>query len=115
MKIKVTSIYVDDQEKALHFYTEVLGFVKKSDFSNGPFRWLTVASPEDPEGVELQLALNNNPAAQAYQQALFQQSQPAIHVLHRRPASRLRAHQSTGRRIHNATHRRHGLPHRHGR
>jgi predicted enzyme related to lactoylglutathione lyase len=77
MKIKVTSVYVDDQEKALRFYTEVLGFVKKTDFSQGPFRWLTVASPEDPNGTELQLALNNNPAAKAYQQAMFQQGQPA--------------------------------------
>ena len=77
MKIKLTTVYVDDQEKALHFYTEVLGFVKKADFSQGPYRWLTVASPEDPDGTELQLALNNNPAAKAYQQALFQQSQPA--------------------------------------
>jgi predicted enzyme related to lactoylglutathione lyase len=77
MKIKVTSVYVDDQEKALRFYTEVLGFVKKNDFSQGPFRWLTVASAEEPEGVELQLALNNNPAAKTYQQAIFQQSQPA--------------------------------------
>jgi predicted enzyme related to lactoylglutathione lyase len=77
MKIKLTSIYVDDQEKALRFYTEVLGLVKKADFSNGPFRWLTVASPEDPDGTELQLALNNNPAAKTYQQALFEQSQPA--------------------------------------
>jgi predicted enzyme related to lactoylglutathione lyase len=78
MKIKVTSLYVDDQEKALRFYTEVLGFTKKNDFSQGPYRWLTVASPEDPDGTELQLALNNNPAAKAYQQAIFQQSQPAI-------------------------------------
>jgi predicted enzyme related to lactoylglutathione lyase len=77
MKIKLTSIYVDDQEKALRFYTEVLGFAKKADFSNGPFRWLTVASPEEPDGTELQLALNNNPAAKTYQQALFQQGQPA--------------------------------------
>jgi predicted enzyme related to lactoylglutathione lyase len=77
MKIKITSVYVDDQEKALRFYTEVLGFVKKADFSQGPFRWLTVASAEEPQGTELQLALNNNPAAQAYQQALFQQNQPA--------------------------------------
>ena len=77
MKIKLTSVYVDDQEKALRFYTEVLGFVKKSDFSQGPYRWLTVASPEDPDGTELQLALNNNPAAKAYQQAIFQQGQPA--------------------------------------
>ncbi len=77
MKIKVTSIYVNDQEKALRFYTDVLGFVKKSDFSQGPFRWLTVASPEEPNGTELQLALNNNPAARAYQQAIFEQGQPA--------------------------------------
>jgi predicted enzyme related to lactoylglutathione lyase len=77
MKIKLTSVYVDDQEKALRFYTEVLGFVKKADFSNGPFRWLTVASPEDPDGTELQLALNDSPAAKAWQQAMFQQSQPA--------------------------------------
>ena len=78
MKIKVTSIYVDDQDKALRFYTDVLGFAKKVDFSQGPFRWLTVASREDPDGTELQLALNNNPAAKAYQQALFQQGQPAV-------------------------------------
>src|SRR6266496_175697 len=77
MKIKLTSVFVDDQDKALRFYTEVLGFAKKADFSQGPFRWLTVASPEEPNGAELQLALNNNPAAEAYQQAIFQQSQPA--------------------------------------
>ena len=78
MKIKVTSVYVDDQEKALRFYTEVLGLAKKADYSQGPYRWLTVASPEEPDGTELQLALNNNPAAKAYQQALYQQSQPAM-------------------------------------
>ncbi len=78
MKIKLTTIYVDDQDKALRFYTEVLGFTKKGDFSNGPFRWLTVASPEEPDGTELQLALNNNPAAKAYQQSLFEQGQPAV-------------------------------------
>ncbi len=77
MKIKLTSVYVDDQDNALRFYTEVLGFVKKADFSQGPFRWLTVASAEDPNGTELQLALNNNPAAKAYQQARFEQKQPA--------------------------------------
>ena len=77
MKIKLTSVYVDDQEKALRFYTEVLGFAKKADFSRGPFRWLTVASHEEQDGTELQLALNNNPAAKAYQQAMFQQGQPA--------------------------------------
>ena len=78
MKIKVTNVFVDDQEKALRFYTEVLGFVKKADFSNGPYRWLTVASPDEPDGTELQLALNDNPAAKAYQQALFTQGQPAV-------------------------------------
>ena len=77
MKIKVTSIYVDDQEKALRFYTDILGFVKKTDVTQGPYRWLTVASPEEPDGVELQLAPNGNPAAQAYQQAMFEQGQPA--------------------------------------
>ena len=77
MKIKVTSIYVNDQEKALRCYTEVLGFVKKADFTQGPFRWLTVASPEEPDGTELQLALNDNPAARGYQQAMFEQGQPA--------------------------------------
>ena len=77
MKIKLTTIYVNDQEKALRVYTEVLGFAKKADFSQGPFRWLTVVSPEEPEGTELQLALNNSPAAKAYQEALYQQNQPA--------------------------------------
>jgi predicted enzyme related to lactoylglutathione lyase len=77
MKIKVTTLYVDDQEKALHFYTEVLGFTKKNDFSQGPYRWLTVASAEEPDGTELQLAKNDNPAAKTYQEAIFQQGQPA--------------------------------------
>lgn len=78
MKIRLTSLYVDDQEKALRFYTDVLGFMKKDDVSNGPFRWLTVASPEDPDGTRLQLELNDTPAAQAYQRAMFEQVQPAV-------------------------------------
>lgn len=78
MKIKLTKVYVDDQEKALRFYTDVLGLAKKADFSNGSYRWLTVASPDEPDGTELQLALNDNPAARAYQQAMFAQGQPAI-------------------------------------
>jgi len=78
IKIKLTSVYVDDQDRALRFYTEVLGFVKKADFSQGPYRWLTVASPEEPDGTELQLALDNDAAAKAFQQAKFQQSQPAV-------------------------------------
>jgi predicted enzyme related to lactoylglutathione lyase len=77
MKIKLTSIYVDDLDKALRFYTEVAGFVKKADVSQGPYRWLTVASPEEPDGTELHLERNDNPAAKSYQQALFQQGQPA--------------------------------------
>src|SRR5881275_1460286 len=77
MKIKLTSVYVDDQDKALRFYTDVLGFVKKADVTQGPFRWLTVASPEEPDGAELQLALNDSPAAKAYQQAMFEQGQPS--------------------------------------
>ena len=77
MKIKVTTVYVDDQDKALRFYTDVLGFQKKNDFTQGPYRWLTVASPEEPQGTELQLALNNDPAGKAYQQALYEQGRPA--------------------------------------
>src|SRR3984885_7941988 len=78
MKIKLTSVYVDNQDNALRFYPEILGFTKKADFSNGPYRWLPVASPDEPDGTELQLALNNNPAAKAYQEAIFQQRQPAV-------------------------------------
>lgn len=78
MKIKVTTIYVDDMDKALDFYTNVLGLQKKSDFSNGGYRWLTVLSPDDAGGTELQLAASNNPAGKAYQQALHQQGQPAV-------------------------------------
>jgi predicted enzyme related to lactoylglutathione lyase len=78
MKIKLTTVYVNDQSKALQFYTGVLGFTKKADFTNGPFRWLTVTSPDEPDGMELQLALNNNPPAKAYQEAIFQQGQPAV-------------------------------------
>lgn len=76
MRISLTSIYVDDQDKALRFYTEVLGFVKKADFSKGPFRWLTVSAAEG--GTQLQLAKNDNPAAKAFQAALFEQGQPAV-------------------------------------
>jgi predicted enzyme related to lactoylglutathione lyase len=77
MKIKIMTIHVDDQAKALPFYSGVLGFKKKADFSNHGYRWLTVASPEAPDGTELQLEANTNPAARTYQEAMFQQSQPA--------------------------------------
>ena len=81
MRIKWTKIYVSDQEKALQFYTQVLGFQKKADFSQGSYRWLTVASPEDPEGVELILESNANRAGKAYQEALHSQGQPAAQFL----------------------------------
>jgi predicted enzyme related to lactoylglutathione lyase len=77
MKIKLMTVYVDDQDKALRFYTAVLGFAKKTDFSQGPYRWLTLASAEEPDGAELQLERNDNPAAKAFQQARFQQGQRA--------------------------------------
>jgi len=80
VKIGLTSIYVDDQEKALHFYTDVLGFVTKTDVIQGPYRWLTVAAAEEPDGIELQLAANDDPAAKAYQQALFERGERAIMV-----------------------------------
>jgi predicted enzyme related to lactoylglutathione lyase len=77
LRIKLTTVYVDDQEKALRFYTDVLGFVPKDDVTNGPYRWLTVVSPEDPDGAQLQLAANDNPAAKAFQQSMVEQGQPA--------------------------------------
>ena len=73
MRIKYTSVYVSDQGKALKFYTEVLGFVKKADVTAGKYRWLTVTSPEDQDGVELVLEPNENPSAKAYQETLFLQ------------------------------------------
>ena len=81
MRIKWTTLYVDDQEKALQFYTDKLGFQKKTDVSQGSYRWLTVASPEDPKGVELVLESNANPAGKAYQDALREQGQPAAQFL----------------------------------
>lgn len=73
MRIYLTSVFVDDQNKALKFYTEVLGFIKKSDFPVGQFKWLTVVSPEEPGGVELLLEPNDNPATKPFQKALFEQ------------------------------------------
>jgi catechol 2,3-dioxygenase-like lactoylglutathione lyase family enzyme len=79
MQIKLTGVFVDDQDKALKFYTDVLGFVKKMDFSAGNYRWLTVVSPEVPEGTQLVLEPNHgyNPAAKTYQQEIFRQGIPA--------------------------------------
>jgi catechol 2,3-dioxygenase-like lactoylglutathione lyase family enzyme len=77
MQIKLTSVYVDDQDKALKFYTGVLGFQKKHEFSAGTYKWLTVVSPEEPEGVQLVLELNANPTAKTFQQEIFRQGIPA--------------------------------------
>lgn len=70
MRIKLNSIFVDDQDKALRFYTEVLGFIEKQDFPAGGARWITVVSPEGPDDLELVLEPNGHPAASAYQTAL---------------------------------------------
>lgn len=77
MKIIHTSVFVKDQDKALNFYTEILGFLKKSDIVAGEYGWLTVVSPDDKEGTELVLEPNDNPAAKTYQEAIFEQSIPA--------------------------------------
>ncbi len=77
MKVIVTSIFVDDQDKALEFYTETLGFVKKHDIPMGEFRWITLVSPEDPDGTELLLEPNNHPAAKEYQKKIFEDGIPA--------------------------------------
>jgi catechol 2,3-dioxygenase-like lactoylglutathione lyase family enzyme len=71
MRITLTSVLVDDQEKALRFYTEVLGFVKKNDVAAGDYRWLTVVSPQDPDGTELLLEPGVHPAAKPFTEALF--------------------------------------------
>lgn len=77
MIINVASIFVDDQAKALAFYTEKLGFIKKNDVPVGEDRWLTVVSPEQPNGVELLLEPNGNPVASTYQKGLVEQGIPA--------------------------------------
>jgi predicted enzyme related to lactoylglutathione lyase len=77
MKIILTSVFVNDQDKALKFYTETLGFVKKHDVPVGEFKWLTVVSPDDQDGTELLLEPNDNPVAQAYQKGIFEQGIPA--------------------------------------
>jgi glyoxylase I family protein len=76
MRIKLTSLMVDDQEKALRFYTDVLGFAKSKDVPVGEFRWITVTSPEGPNDLELVLEPNANPAGKAFQEAMFKQGIP---------------------------------------
>lgn len=77
MKIFITSVFVDDQAKALEFYTRVLGFLKKTDITAGSYRWLTVVSPEGPADIELLLEPNANPAAKTYQKAIHDSGIPA--------------------------------------
>jgi len=77
MKIAYTKIFVDDQDKALKFYTENLGFVKKADISNSGYRWLTVVSPDNQDGTQLILEKNDDPAASTYQKAVFDQGNVA--------------------------------------
>ena len=91
MRIILTGVFVDDQDKALKFYTETLGFVLKHDVPAGEYRWITVVSPDAPDGTELLLEPNENPVAQTYQKGLFDQGIPAnsfgvtdIHAEHER-------------------------------
>jgi catechol 2,3-dioxygenase-like lactoylglutathione lyase family enzyme len=87
MKINLASVLVDDQEKALRFYTEVLGFTKKTEIPLGEHRWLTVVSPEDPDGVELVLEPDEHPAAKPFKDALVHDGIPftsfAVEDVHR--------------------------------
>jgi catechol 2,3-dioxygenase-like lactoylglutathione lyase family enzyme len=76
MRVNVTSVYVDDQDKALRFYTEVLGFVKKAEIPMGEARWLTVVSPEDPDGTQLLLEPDGHPAVGPYKRALVEDGIP---------------------------------------
>lgn len=78
LRIAHTAVYVDDQDKALTFYTDVLGFTKKDDVTNGPYRWLTVTESAAPDATELQLELDADPAAKAYQQAMLEHSQAVL-------------------------------------
>jgi len=78
MRIKLTSVFVDNQDKALKFYMDALGFVKKQDISMGKYRSLTVVSPEEPDGTQLVLEPNDNPAAKDYQEALHTQGKSAM-------------------------------------
>lgn len=76
MKIVVTSVLVDDQEKALHFYRDILGFLPKLDIPMGQHRWLTLVSPDDPEGVQLLLEPDEHPAAKPFKAALIEDGIP---------------------------------------
>ena len=91
MKINLASVFVDDQDKALSFYTETLGFVKKTEMPAGEFKWLTVVSPEDPDGVELVLEPSDHPAVKPFKDAIVADGIPYTSVRCRRRAGRVRA------------------------
>ena len=105
MRITVTSVLVDDQAKALRFYTDVLGFVKKTDIPAGEARWLTVVSPEDPDGVELLLEPDAHPAARPFKEALVADGIPFTSFARRRRARRVRAAHRARRALHPAADR----------
>src|SRR5437764_1381624 len=118
MKINLTTIYVDDQDKALRFYTEVAGFVKKADVSQGGYRWLTVASPEEPDGAERLLVglarAQRQPRGQGLPGGALSAGPARSHVLHGRRPARLRADESRRRRIQDAAHQGDRLDHHPG-
>jgi catechol 2,3-dioxygenase-like lactoylglutathione lyase family enzyme len=111
MKIKVTGIYVDDQDKAVRFYTELLGFAKKTDFSQGPFRWLTVASPQGAGGHGAAAGAEQQPGNQSVSAGDISTAPARDHVLHRRRQGRPRADQGPRHGVHHAAHRRDRLDH----
>ena len=112
MQIKLTSIFVDDQDKALKFYTEVLGFQKKHEFSAGNYKWLTVVSPEEPEGVQLVLELNANPAAKTFQQEIHRQGIPAANFFVADVEKEHARAQGTQREVHQGSDQDDGIDHR---
>jgi catechol 2,3-dioxygenase-like lactoylglutathione lyase family enzyme len=112
MQIKLTSVFVDDQDKALKFYTEVLGFQKKMEFQAGTYKWLTVVSAEEPEGVQLVLEHNGNPAAKTYQQEIFRQGIPAANFFVGGRPSGVREAQATRRDVHQGANQDYGIDHR---
>ena len=99
MRIRLTSLMVDDQDKALAFYTNVLGFRKKQEIPMGPYRWLSVVSPEEPEGTELSLEPNANPAGRAFQEAMFAQKIPVAAFQVEDLEQRARALEGAERRV----------------
>jgi catechol 2,3-dioxygenase-like lactoylglutathione lyase family enzyme len=111
MKIILTSVFVNDQGKALHFYTDVLGFVKKQDITAGDYRWLTVVSPDQPDGTELLLEPNDNPAAKTYQLGDFRAGHPRNDVRGREHSKGIPAFKSTRCRLYRRTDAGYGLRH----